>query len=297
MLELPPHAAAVLIDKEVALELKNQQLDALIRTLRHVWVGTILAIVHGIWVWRLGLVLDAECDAQVLRVKAHERVRQRVQSLSMTFMYSDEPTAATAERTVLLRLLKMGSAAEPPRADAILQGPAQYICFFDGGSRGNPGPGGSGSVIVAVDRVTRATEVVWFACMAYGSSSTTNNVAEYWGLVHGLQYANKTRRRPLHVVGDSSLIIHQVKQHKRPKAKHLMPLHKQATRMAAAVGVATWSHHLRAFNKMADAAANIAMDDARFLQSLASDARPELHLLLPYVSSDIQHWLARQDSL
>lgn len=93
-----------------------------------------------------------------------------------------------------------------------------------------------------------------------GSVKTTNNIAEYWGLVHGLQYAQRHRLGTLHIVGDSTFILDQVRRHRPPKASHLRPLYEQTRRLAAEVGVATWTHHLRAFSKMADAAANVTME-------------------------------------
>lgn len=235
LMELPPHTASILIDECMAPGLKDLQLDVLMSTLRHVWVGIMLTVVHGLWAWRIGIVMDPQHDAAVLRVKARDRLRQWIRTLPRTFVYSRDPAAATAERAILLCLLRMWTTEDSSRTEVVLQGPTQYVCFFDGGSRGKPSTGGSGSVIVAVDRTTRAAAVVWFAYMAYGIRATTNNVAEYWGLVRGLQYAKDTCRRPLHVVRDSSLILHQVQQHKQPKAKRLVPLHTQATRLATAV--------------------------------------------------------------
>ena len=64
-----------------------------------------------------------------------------------------------------------------------------YMLFFDGGLRGNPGPGGDGSVIVQLHIQTHAACVQWVSSMAYNSVNTINNVAEYWGIVHGLRQA------------------------------------------------------------------------------------------------------------
>lgn len=86
--------------------------------------------------------------------------------------------------------------------------------------------GGPSAVIVTVDLVTRGAEVVWFAAMVYGSRCTTNNVTEYWDLVHGLQYVVSAKYRSLHVVGDSSLILNQVRRNRRLKATHLVSLHQ-----------------------------------------------------------------------
>jgi hypothetical protein len=45
--------------------------------------------------------------------------------------------------------------SSPPSPDAA------HILFFDGGSRGNPGPGGSGACVVRVDARTGASTLVW----------------------------------------------------------------------------------------------------------------------------------------
>ncbi|KAF1313675.1 Poly polymerase catalytic domain containing protein, partial [Globisporangium splendens] len=59
-----------------------------------------------------------------------------------------------------------------------------YLLFFDGGSRGNPGPGGTGSIIVRVHKDLHTASLIWAASMAYSRKDTTNNFAEYWGLIH-----------------------------------------------------------------------------------------------------------------
>lgn len=106
-------------------------------------------------------------------------------------------------------------------------------------------------------------------------------ILQHWGLVHGLQYVVTVGCRPLYVVGDSSLILNQVRRNRNPKAAHLVALHRKATRLAAEAGVVTWMHHLRAHNKIADAAANVTMDDAASHQSIATDNRIERTLILP----------------
>ncbi|EGZ13922.1 hypothetical protein PHYSODRAFT_406163, partial [Phytophthora sojae] len=65
-------------------------------------------------------------------------------------------------------------------------GSAQFGLFFDGGSRGNPGPGGSGAVILKVDSDSNTGKAVWAASMSYAAPTTTNNQAEYRGLLQGL---------------------------------------------------------------------------------------------------------------
>lgn len=57
--------------------------------------------------------------------------------------------------------------------------PVDYELFFDGGSRGNPGPGGSGTIIVHIQESTMAYKAIRAASISYNPQSTTNNKAEY----------------------------------------------------------------------------------------------------------------------
>jgi hypothetical protein len=56
------------------------------------------------------------------------------------------------------------------------------------------------------------------------------------------------------------------------------------------LGVTRWVHHLRAWNQMADAAANIAMDTRRSLQTLHPTSRPEWQELPMLLAGDFHHW-------
>uniref|UniRef100_K3WQG1 RNase H type-1 domain-containing protein n=1 Tax=Globisporangium ultimum (strain ATCC 200006 / CBS 805.95 / DAOM BR144) TaxID=431595 RepID=K3WQG1_GLOUD len=135
-----------------------------------------------------------------------------------------------------------------------------YLFFFDGGSRGNPGPGGSGSTILQVDVDMGRAGIVWVASMSYSHSTTINNMAEYCGLLHDLRYAHDHQCQPLHVVGGSSMIIRQQTLHAPPKKARLTLLYHKTKRYANAMRISSWAHHFRVYNKMADMATNHAMD-------------------------------------
>ncbi|KAF1318933.1 reverse transcriptase, partial [Globisporangium splendens] len=135
-----------------------------------------------------------------------------------------------------------------------------YLLFFDGGSRGNPGPGGTGSIIVRVHKDSHTASLIWAASMAYSRKDTTNNFAEYWGLIHGLREAQRSHFEPLYVIGDSALIISQQRMHRSPRQHRLARLYQTSRRLADCIDIRGWYHHYRAFNKMADSAANLAMD-------------------------------------
>lgn len=65
---------------------------------------------------------------------------------------------------------------------------AYFLLFFDGRPRGNPGPGGAGSVVVPVGATTTQHEVV-LVSMSYSGKHTNNNTADYLGLLHGIRRA------------------------------------------------------------------------------------------------------------
>lgn len=91
-------------------------------------------------------------------------------------------------------------------------------------------------------------------------TSKTNNEAEYHGLIDGLQGAAAKGVKRLRVVGDSELILKQMRGLYDVKAPNLQPLHAQAKRLAAGFTHIAYQHVLRRNNSEADAAANEAMD-------------------------------------
>lgn len=75
--------------------------------------------------------------------------------------------------------------------------------YFDGGSRGNPGPAAGAAVIVLPDG---SKEVI-----TEFFDRTTNNVAEYTGLIIGLEKAQELGIKDAIVKGDSNLVVKQVR--------------------------------------------------------------------------------------
>ena len=127
---------------------------------------------------------------------------------------------------------------------------------FDGGSRGNPGPAGCGSVVSAPDGTPLAAVGRFLGVM-------TNNQAEYHGLINALAKAAELGAKQVLVIGDSELVIKQMKGQYRVKNAKLKPLHEQAHAAAAAFEKIQYDHARREKNKLADALANKAMDARR----------------------------------
>ncbi len=129
------------------------------------------------------------------------------------------------------------------------------IIEADGGSRGNPGPAGFGALL----RDAATGEVVAEAGEAIGRA--TNNVAEYRGLIAGLElYLEHTPDALLEVRMDSKLVIEQMAGRWKVKHPSMRPLAIQAQRLAPFGTVWTWVP--REHNKAADRLANLAMDAA-----------------------------------
>ena len=126
----------------------------------------------------------------------------------------------------------------------------------DGGSRGNPGPAGFGALIRDAD----TGEVIAQVAESIGRAS--NNVAEYRGLIGGLElYAEHTPDALLEVRMDSKLVIEQMAGRWKVKHANMRPLAVAAQRLAPFGTVWTWVP--RELNSAADRLANLAMDAAK----------------------------------
>lgn len=132
----------------------------------------------------------------------------------------------------------------------------KVIVEADGGSRGNPGPAGYGSVVWTADRSTVLAE----SKQAIGRA--TNNVAEYRGLIAGLDEAAKLGATEVAVAMDSKLVIEQMSGRWQVKHPDLVELHAKASAVAAQFDRISYSWVPRAQNSYADRLANEAMDAA-----------------------------------
>ncbi|MGV0717231.1 bifunctional RNase H/acid phosphatase [Mycolicibacterium sp. XJ662] len=132
----------------------------------------------------------------------------------------------------------------------------KVIVEADGGSRGNPGPAGYGTVVWSQDRATMLAE----SKQAIGYA--TNNVAEYRGLIAGLQKAAELGASEVEVHMDSKLVVEQMAGRWRVKHPDLAPLHQQATALSTQFDRVSYEWIPRAKNSYADRLANQAMDAA-----------------------------------
>ncbi|MFI5961471.1 bifunctional RNase H/acid phosphatase [Streptomyces asoensis] len=130
----------------------------------------------------------------------------------------------------------------------------EFIVEADGGSRGNPGPAGYGSVVI--DAATGET----LAERAEYIGVATNNVAEYRGLVAGLRAARELDpSATVRVRMDSKLVVEQMSGRWKIKHPDMKSLAAEAARVLPAAQV-TYEWIPRERNKHADRLANEAMD-------------------------------------
>src|SRR5262249_57656843 len=91
---------------------------------------------------------------------------------------------------------------------------------------------------------------------------TTNNVAEYYGLIAALDYAQSSNFRALRIESDSELLVKQMRGLYKVKSEDLRPLFERAKKMSQGFEAFRIEHVYREQNREADALANEALDDA-----------------------------------
>lgn len=145
------------------------------------------------------------------------------------------------------RLFPEPASARGPDAGSLV------IANVDGGARGNPGPAAYGILLRTPDGNT---------LLAAGKclGRTTNNVAEYYGLIAALDAATERGVRRLRVESDSELLVRQMQGQYRVKSPDLRPLHERAERLARGFEHFEIAHVPREKNREADRLVNAALD-------------------------------------
>jgi len=130
----------------------------------------------------------------------------------------------------------------------------KLVVEADGGSRGNPGPAGYGAVVLD------ATGRQVLAEVYDGLGTTTNNVAEYRGLIAGLAAARELGATEVEARLDSKLVVEQMSGRWKVKHPALQELVDEARDLVRHFDAVTFGWIPRADNARADALANRAMD-------------------------------------
>jgi len=142
----------------------------------------------------------------------------------------------------------------PTRLVGLLQGGGgRAHVYFDGASRGNPGPAAVGWVIVTGDGIA-----------AEGSNRigrATNNQAEYEALLHALEAAADFGFDSVQLRGDSQLVVKQVKGAWNTNDPELKEKRVRVRELLREFDEWSLDHVPREINDRADELANEALDD------------------------------------
>lgn len=230
-------------------------------------------------------------------ILAHVALHSVLERRATAWQPGGDPLDAQLTRAIAKALT--GGVSLPPMwpKPADIGGASCYLLFFDGASRENSGPGDAGAVIVKLMAGSHTAAAVWAASMAYKHRTTTNNVAEYRGLLHGLRRAERGALLPLHVIEYSEMVIRQLRLHKAPINTTLAALYREAVAIADRLDVQSWAHHYRMHNKMSDCAANVAMDSATYQQVAVPSTRALLSAIGEHKNNDVLHWVAQTHGL
>lgn len=134
-----------------------------------------------------------------------------------------------------------------PSADTVT------LCI-DGASRGNPGEAAIGVVLLREGHPVRE--------IAERIGITTNNAAEYWALLRGLEEAHRLGARRVRIHSDSELLVRQLRGEYKVRSAHLAPLYREALERLRRFEEVVIVHVPREENAAADALANRALDAA-----------------------------------
>ncbi len=126
------------------------------------------------------------------------------------------------------------------------------LIYTDGAARGNPGEAGAGFCILNDEQVLSEQGVYL--------GRTTNNVAEYMGVILALFEAGQLGLRRIALHSDSELLVKQLNGLYRVRDKKLQVLYNEVRRQLAGFDDYSISHVRREHNKIADRLANEGID-------------------------------------
>lgn len=135
---------------------------------------------------------------------------------------------------------------------------SEISVFIDGASRGNPGPASIGAVFIdAKGGVTKT--------LATKIGVQTNNIAEYYAFILAMQEALMMKVGKLKVFTDSELLAKQFNGEYKVKEESIKLLFLQVAHLKKGFEKLEVTHVPREKNKLADEAANKALDNEFFL--------------------------------
>lgn len=162
--------------------------------------------------------------------------------------YGDRVTYETPIK--IIHFTFMPTVGDSPTEAMLLE---EAKLYTDGGSRGNPGDSSCAFVICDMD-----DNVVEKS--GYYMGMATNNQAEYYGMIKGLERARDLGIDKLTLFSDSQLVVNQMNGFYKVKNQELAPLNQQLNQLAESFEKVTFVHIPRELNKIADKEVNRILD-------------------------------------
>ena len=189
-------------------------------------------------------MIPVKCEPKVTQSKILMFFKQTSSHNAPNVQIHNEQVCDEDEQTVVTNKL-------PIVSKQLAQVTPIYECdiYFDGCSKGNPGPSGAGAVIY------HNGKEVW-SDSAYVGNKETNNYAEYHGLLLGLKAAKRLNVTHLNVFGDSKLVISHMLGKYQVKSDNLMGCYQQCKQESKHFAHIDFHHVYRNKNERADQLSN-----------------------------------------
>jgi len=128
-----------------------------------------------------------------------------------------------------------------------------WTIYSDGGARGNPGPSAGAAILIDPAGNMRESRGKYLGF-------ATNNVAEYEGLILGLELALSAGATHVHCYMDSQLVARQAEEIYRAKNPELAKLLDRVRQLKQQFAAVSFAHVRRSENFSADRVVNETLD-------------------------------------
>ena len=178
-------------------------------------------------------------------------IRSRLREIAVEMIDLGKSVEYAMEKTKLTR----DEIYKKPLTANIKENDSPYKLYFDGKAEPNPGRGSAAAVLYFEDKII-------FEVGKY-LEYTTNNQAEYLGLIIGLKECIKKDVKELQVFGDSNLVIEQSAGRWKVKNEGLIELNNQVKTLIKHFTNISFTHIYRNLNTKADELTNIVFDSKK----------------------------------
>ncbi|MBQ8991972.1 reverse transcriptase-like protein [Candidatus Saccharibacteria bacterium] len=237
--------------EEAMSQLFFEHLGAQVKELRLVDAITFIGLPGASQLGNLYIVFEVDLDGEI-KLQASEKYSayKFVTTEEIRELKVDEATLAVLEIEGGRKIVPTMREERRNETEALVAA----TIYFDGASRGNPGPAGVGYVVVGENGevLKRGGEFIGFA---------TSRTAEYYALKEACEQGLELGLKRVRFVGDNLMVINQMNGIFQVKNQDLMTVHEDVLKLIAGFDKVAFEHVVRAENTEADLEANKAIDE------------------------------------